>query len=343
MKKILISLCLLMVSLGTFAQDAIHDLKESFSKDNSSVYEVVDVDEVPHFTGGIPALNSYLSNNVKYPVVAQENIVAGRVTVSFIVKSDGSIADAKVVRSTAASQLSYLPGFEQKMNNGKEALSEEALRVVSSMPKWVPGKLNGKNVCVKYNMPITFKLQTMQEEEPKKDTIDTLHTKPNNGTFGGVLKIREQTIPEEEPKKDTTDTLYTKPYDGTFGEVLKIREVADQPSNINTVSGSNKLSDIVDEMPQFPGGTNGLMVWLSNNVKYPAVAQENGVQGRVIVSCVIERDGSITDVRVVQGIDPSLDKEAVRVVSSMPKWTPAKIKGQPIRVLYRVPVAFRLQ
>ena len=139
------------------------------------------------------------------------------------------------------------------------------------------------------------------------------------------------------------DTLNIKPNSGTFGGVLKLMEVANQPSNINKIGEIGKIFKVCDEMPQFPGGVNGLMVWLSNNVKYPVVARMNDVQGRVIVSFVIERDGSITDVRVVHGVDPSLDKEAVRVVSSMPKWTPGKIKGQSVRVQYNVPVAFRLQ
>ena len=85
------------------------------------------------------------------------------------------------------------------------------------------------------------------------------------------------------------------------------------------------------------------MEYLGNNVKYPVVAQENGVQGRVVVSFVVERDGSITDVKVVRSVDPSLDKEAVRVVKSMPRWIPGKQNGQAVRVKYNVPVAFRLQ
>ena len=79
-----------------------------------------------------------------------------------------------------------------------------------------------------------------------------------------------------------------------------------------------KVFDVVEEMPQFPGGPNALFEYLSKNIKYPVVAEENGVQGRVIVTFVVERDGSITDVKVVKSVDPSLDKEAQRVVKSMP-------------------------
>ena len=85
------------------------------------------------------------------------------------------------------------------------------------------------------------------------------------------------------------------------------------------------------------------MKYLSENTKYPVVAQENGVQGRVTVQFVVEKDGSISDVHVLRGVDPSLDKEAVRVVKSMPRWTPGKQNGITVRVNYRVPVLFRLQ
>ena len=106
---------------------------------------------------------------------------------------------------------------------------------------------------------------------------------------------------------------------------------------------SNKVFDVVEQMPSYPGGTGALMSYLNSNIKYPVVAQENGVQGRVIVGFVVERDGSITDVNILKSVDPSLDREAARVVRSMPRWTPGKQNGQAVRVKYNVPVTFRLQ
>lgn len=106
---------------------------------------------------------------------------------------------------------------------------------------------------------------------------------------------------------------------------------------------TNKVFEVVEQMPSFPGGDAALMQYLSSHVKYPVVAQENGVQGRVIVSFVVERDGSITDVRTARSVDPSLDKEAMRVVKSMPRWNPGKQNGQAVRVKFNVPVMFRLQ
>ncbi len=106
---------------------------------------------------------------------------------------------------------------------------------------------------------------------------------------------------------------------------------------------ANKVFDVVEEMPSFPGGQGALMSFLSSNIKYPVVAQENGVQGRVIVGFVVEKDGSISDVKVMRSVDPSLDREAQRVVKAMPKWKPGKQNGSAVRVKYTVPVVFRLQ
>ena len=101
---------------------------------------------------------------------------------------------------------------------------------------------------------------------------------------------------------------------------------------------------VVESMPEFPGGQQALFKYLAENVKYPVIAQENGIQGRVICQFVINKDGSIVDVVAVRSSgEPSLDKEAIRVIKSMPKWKPGKQRGKPVRVKYTVPVNFRLQ
>ena len=105
----------------------------------------------------------------------------------------------------------------------------------------------------------------------------------------------------------------------------------------------NKVFDVVEQMPSFPGGQEALLKYLSTHTQYPPIAQENGIQGRVIIAFVVERDGSVSDVHVAKSVDPALDKEAVRVVKSCPKWIPGKQNGSPVRVKYTVPVSFRLQ
>lgn len=103
------------------------------------------------------------------------------------------------------------------------------------------------------------------------------------------------------------------------------------------------IHNVVDVMPNFPGGESKMMEYLYKNVKYPLEAQRKSIEGRVIVSYVVEKDGSITNVQVVRSAEASLDKEAVRVVEAMPKWTPGKLKGEIVRVKYTLPVQYRLQ
>ena len=165
-----------------------------------------------------------------------------------------------------------------------------------------------------------------------------------------VIKKDEEVKPEDEIKtqdqlnesKTAIGTFDVKGNDDANGEVLKAKEVIAQPEPPKHEE-EYKVFDIVEQMPSFPGGPAALMKFLHDNIKYPVVAQENGVQGRVVVAFVVERDGSITDVHIARGVDPSLDKEAVRVVKSMPKWTPGKQNGSAVRVKFNVPVAFRLQ
>lgn len=124
---------------------------------------------------------------------------------------------------------------------------------------------------------------------------------------------------------------------------LKYDELVNWNPNEESVYNEVNEIDKVDEKPSFPGGESAMKSYLNSNVKYPDVAQENGVQGRVIVESIIEKDGSMSDVKVIRSVDPSLDREALRVVKAMPKWTPAKLKGIPVRTKCTTPVVFRLQ
>ena len=125
------------------------------------------------------------------------------------------------------------------------------------------------------------------------------------------------------------------------GEVLHAKEViAEEPVK---PAEDTKVFDVVEQMPSFPGGPSALMQYLSSHIKYPVVAEENGIQGRVICTFVVGKDGSISNAQVVKGVDPSLDKEAIRVINSMPKWIPGKQNGSSVNVKYTLPVTFRLQ
>ena len=196
-----------------------------------------------------------------------------------------------------------------------------------------------KKAEVKRKAPV--KVEQEQKVEKVKSSIK--FTAP-------VIKKDSEVKPEEEMKSqedlNKTSTsigaLDAKGNDEAAGVVLQAKQDIAQPEPPKHEEVENKVFTTVEQMPSFPGGDAALMNWLRNNVRYPAVAEENGIQGRVVVSFVVERNGSITDVQVVKSVDPSLDKEASRVVKSMPNWIPGKQNGSAVRVKYNVPVTFRL-
>ena len=124
---------------------------------------------------------------------------------------------------------------------------------------------------------------------------------------------------------------------------LKYDELVNWNPNEESVYNEVNEIDKVDEKPSFPGGESAMKSYLNSTLKYPIDAQENGVQGRVIVQFIIEKDGSISDVKISESVNPSFDREALRVVKAMPKWNPGKVNGIPVRVKNEVPVVFGLR
>ena len=188
-----------------------------------------------------------------------------------------------------------------------------------------------------------------RKEEPEVEKIEIERVKSSVAFTVPEIK-KDEEVKEEQEIKSQDELQETNTAIGAFdvngdddaaGEVLKVKETIAEPEPPKVEE--TKVFDVVEEMPQFPGGSSALFEYLSKNIKYPVVAEENGVQGRVVVTFVVERDGSITDVKVVKSVDPSLDKEAQRVVKSMPHWIPGKQNGSAVRVKYTVPVTFRLQ
>lgn len=108
-------------------------------------------------------------------------------------------------------------------------------------------------------------------------------------------------------------------------------------------TSNEKIYDVVEMPPSFPGGQAALLAWIASHVNYPQKAMESRIEGRVIVGFVIECDGSVSQAKIIRSVDPLLDDEAIRVVMGMPKWTPGRQNGKNVRVKYNVPVNFRLQ
>ncbi|TRX71110.1 energy transducer TonB [Carboxylicivirga sp. M1479] len=184
--------------------------------------------------------------------------------------------------------------------------------------------------------------------------------------LGGFVPIDEEILEEEAPPITRREEIKPPPpppppkahdllnivdNDVDLDEELEIEDTElDQDFEVDLSNLSVEEEDddqqifiVVEEMPEFPGGSGELFRFISKNVKYPVICQENGVQGRVSVSFVVDEKGNVVNVQAYRGVDPNLEREAVRVVKSMPKWKPGKQRGRNVKVSYTVPVNFKLQ
>ena len=211
-----------------------------------------------------------------------------------------------------------------------EAMELAKLQKQAEKEKKKPEKVQPK-VEMKKEIPVARETQKFTAPVIKKDEL-----------------VKEENQVKQMDQLDAKVAVGTKDEEGVKDRTVEavrsdIAVAAPPPPPAPKPEVANKVFDVVEEMPSFPGGQGALMAFLSSNIKYPVVAQENGVQGRVIVGFVVEKDGSISDVKVMRSVDPSLDREAQRVVKAMPKWKPGKQNGSAVRVKYTVPVVFRLQ
>jgi protein TonB len=230
-------------------------------------------------------------------------IIASILGIQAIVK-----ANQQKVAVTTSVELSQLANKKKAVVEKRTVVKEEKKEVVKQVKS-----------SIKFTAPVIKKDNEVKKEIVSQEDLN------NTKTAVGAFDV-----------KGNSDQ----------GTVLKAEQEIAQPAPPAPKPSAeieNKVFDVVEQMPSFPGGNSALMSYLNSNVKYPVVAQENGVQGRVVISFVVEKDGSITDVQVVKSVDPSLDREASRVVRSMPRWNPGKQNGQAVRVKYDVPVSFRLQ
>ena len=179
--------------------------------------------------------------------------------------------------------------------------------------------------------------------------IDFDSSSAGNTKLGIHLKEDVQSMEEilvvgMSPKSENTDVVFDMPIEKvkkTEESKVKYTEVKVDETEVSQKEG--EIFQVVEQMPEFPGGMQKAMEFLGKNIKYPVAAQEAKIEGRVIVQFVVGKDGSISDVQAVRGVSPELDAEAIRVVSMMPNWNPGKQRGQAVSVKYSMPILFRLQ
>jgi len=302
--------------------------------ENDTILAVVDKE--PEFPGGNAARIEFIQQNIKYPEDAQRNKLEGKVNIQFVVSSIGQIIQAKVVKKLSPS------------------LDEEALRVINSFPRWIPGELNGKKVPVYRVMQVTFKYTPVENagenwqmtdstlividsiKLPLKFNLEVINSEQIDTGF--ILKpfpeAAQNKLIEQYGKVARNGVLLIKTYD--------IMNLHNDTSKCKIVYNGYTYKD-VSKVPQFPGGDKALMNYLVQHIKYPIIDQENGYQGKVVVQFVIDRSGKVKDPKVVTSVSPGLDREALRVLSQIPDWIPGEINGKKENIYYTLPFVFEIE
>lgn len=258
------------------------------------------VETQPQFPGGEDSLYNFIYSNLRYPQVAKDNAIEGRVFLRFVVEKDGSITNVKIIRDIGG------------------GCGREAKRVVEMMPKWIPGKQNGKTVRVQYNLPITFKLN----EEDKAKTIDDFPFLKNDSVSNNTV-IRVIFDSDKQPQEEK----------GQTGPEDTVKEYVEEELFIE-----------IDIHPQFPGGEDSLYNFIYSNLRYPQEAIDNGIEGRVFITFTVEKDGSITGIKLLRDIGYGCGEEAMRIIRMMPKWTPGKDHlGNIMGMQYNLPIKFEFK
>jgi periplasmic protein TonB len=185
----------------------------------------------------------------------------------------------------------------------------------------------------------TLEVTTRQVENVAEEIIPITEQKVKPPPPAPVQQVVKINIVEDDVEVDDNINIDVEADQNTEVQEYVAPVKVDEEESAEEV----QIFMVVESMPEFPGGESALYGYLAENIKYPQMAKESGIQGRVFVTFVVERDGRVTDVRVLRGIGGGCDEEAIRVVQNMPKWTPGKQRGKSVRVQYNLPVKFTLQ
>ena len=307
-------------------------------------------------------VSQYIQLLMRKAMGTQASILANGINNSTIKKRINMMLVNKSPRRNSLKLLALLPIVGITLALNAETVTDVVYKN-DEPQKQVPVKKGKKDATIKTNANQGIQVIEVSEAANKEKTSETTvkqETEPNVAVIIlNTKKKGEEPLLIVDKKIATIEQVRALPRDavasvGTMREEAAISSYGEKAKYgaliITTVKHQKELYneqpdvfDKVDEAPQFPGGMAGMMQYLSTNVRYPEDAKETGAQGRVIVSFIVEKDGSVSNLKVTKPAYSSLDEEALRVVSAMPKWVPGKQNGEAVRVKYAVPVSFRLK
>lgn len=295
-----------------------------------SIFAVVE--KMPEFTGGEKGIFTFLKQTIQYPAEAQKKNEQGRVIVRFVISKTGKVENVEVIRGVS------------------QSIDSEALRVVGLMPDWTPGEQNGEKVAVYYTLPVMFKLTSEEDAwEINEKTVvlidgvkmpENFNTKilnPSKLTSASVLKP----FPKEE--KSRLIKLYGKQAEnGVLLITSNKEEMYYVLADTTGINANVRCKEEISE-PEFIGGKTQLLRYIADSIQYPFVAKQLKTQGKVIVQFLVDKTGKISDAKVMKSLDYFLDKEALRVINSMPNWNPGAKCNEKLAILVTMPVHFKLE
>ncbi len=318
--------------------------KPTFNYESEEIFTTVE--ENPTFNGGIVELYRFIGKNLRYPIEARNKHVDGKVFVKFIVRADGSTSDISVLKGIGS------------------GCDEEVVRVIGLLPKWNAGKQNGKPVSVYFTMPVSFVLEEGPKEVRKYDQVKENKVEVevsgtqisilnktdaiNSGNMIWVidgLVVPKDAINAVSPENiESISVIKSVAAKAIYGE--KGRNGAIVVATKNAIRAkflTDEVYTVVEESPAFPGGNKEMYQYISKNLKYPKEAQRNNIKGKVFLKFVVRKDGSISDISILQGIGYGCEEEAMRIIEMMPKWNPGKENGVSVDTYFTMPISFVLE
>ncbi len=352
----------LIVFLFTFSMGHAQD--DPNKKGHSSDVPYTIVEEMPEFSGGEKEMVSFIKSNLRYPEKAMKHQISGKVYVSFVVDEDGSIVNSRILRGIGG------------------GCDEEALRVVNSMPKWKPGRQGGRIVKVIYNLPIVFKIRTPEEinKEARNDLNNHGVELASHGKYEAAIQQFNSTLSLSESDTDAYVNRGNAKYkmgdtknacsdwglaayygdkdiiesiekncesrividNDTFHTSI-FRPVTESNLAKTDTGSSERIYTIAEVMPSFPGGEAAMINFISQNIKYPAIARDKDITGKIFIRFYVNKTGKVSRPVILRGIGGGCDEEALRVIKMMPDWKPGTQNGKPVNVFFNLPIYFSLK
>lgn len=327
---------------------------------NQVVY--LTVEQPPRFPGGQDSLLHFIYRNTRYPEAAREKGEHGTTFISFVIDPAGQVKDPQILKSAAPS------------------LDAEAIRVISSLPRWVPGKQNGEAVAVKFTLPVKFQLQDPEQavinsypefsggeaaltefiarklkypaEAMKKPVEGNVVLNFTVQTTGKIADVRVEKSPDVLLSTAAINLLFSMPDwqpARINSQAISLKHTISIPFNLRNYQESPAAKEPATsqeqkkKQPRFPGGEAAMMRFLATNISYPEVAQREGAEGLVVLSFMVDKSGHIKHLATLESAHPALDLEARRIVAAMPEWRPGTLDGVPVNVRFTLPIRFTIR